>query len=51
MSIDKIDELILWLHNDIDDSLAAANDFEAHLKYQQMFNCLDQLKKELANAA
>lgn len=50
MSINEIDDLILWLHNDIDHSLDDANDLQAYLKYQQMFNCLDLLKKELPNA-
>jgi len=51
MNVSEIDELILWLHNDIDHSLIDANDLQTYLKYQQMFNCLEQLKKELLNAA
>lgn len=50
MSIAEIDELILWLHNDIDHSLTDANDLQTYLKYQKMFDCLDLLKKELPNA-
>ncbi|MFC1237441.1 hypothetical protein [Vibrio sp. F74] len=51
MSCDELDELVVWLHEDLDECLIESEDLQAYLKYQQMFSYLDLLKKDLLNAA
>lgn len=46
MSVNELDELIIWLHTDLDECLVDSGDVEAKENYQKMFSCLSMLRKQ-----